>query len=103
MQETRNNKLKYLIKSFLYKTVIYDKLYLGFLQKYIRPQTVKNDEILDICIQNIKDSSIFHSSGINLKKVQSCKGIEVATLATYVADIKVMDNLKNKTDRGNVF
>lgn len=99
IRETKSNILKEKIQPFLMNTKLYDTLYLGFLQRFVRPQSVKNREIYALCIEILEQSPIFNDSGIVINHPKTWKGVELATLASFVSDVKVAENLFYNNER----
>lgn len=91
-------KYKFLDKSkILFKnTPVYTEIYLKFAYKYIRPQTKMNSEILLECKKIIEKLSILDDSDIKLTNDHLWNSIDIGTVATFIADLKVFNYLKGE-------
>lgn len=96
-QEILKKSLKFrmldMAKVKFYDTPIYTKLYLKYLHKYIRPQTVNNDYVFEFCRESIKDSLALSNSALKPINFKTAKGIEIGAYATFCADLRVFDTI----------
>lgn len=95
-----NKKLKYKFldksKSIFKNTPVYMKLYLKFAYKYIRPQSKMNSEILLECKKIIDKLSILEDGEIKLTSDDLWHSIDIGTVATFIADLKVFNYLRRE-------
>ncbi|SFR86526.1 hypothetical protein [[Clostridium] aminophilum] len=96
VRETKTNNLLGKIKPALINTKIYDYLYLSFLQKYMRPQQKNNKDVFDLCMKVLNNSAVFRNSSITVKNPNNWKGAELATLASFVADIRCIELINHQ-------
>ena len=91
VQETTANNFLSKIKPALINTKVYDYVYLKLLQKYVRPQQKNNKDVFDLCMKVLHNSDVFQNSSITVRNPKNWKGAELATLASFVADIKCIE------------
>ncbi len=102
VDSTFQSKILAKIKKIIYKTMIYDKLYLGYLQKIVRPESVENQKIFQKCMQIFNESYVLYEAEIVFEDIHNWKGIDMGALTTFASQVSVADTINQKRNYKNV-
>ena len=95
MQKNYKYEILDRLKQLFKDTPIYKLLYLKWLHKYIRPQSATNNDICLECASQIDNISILKDVSYKIKFNGEWNGIDIGTLARFVADLKVLDKIRS--------
>lgn len=88
-------RIKLYLKKRIINSFLYD-VYLSKVQPIVKPRTKYNETIFNYGINLLSKSKSIGNSGINVKRPRDWREIDLETLATIVADVKVTDNACNQ-------
>ncbi|MBR1443321.1 MAG: hypothetical protein IJ583_07295 [Firmicutes bacterium] len=98
LEETNLTKYKDVVKEKIKDTELMS-LYHKFFQKYLHPNTLKNQQIFDFSLDYINSSKLIGESKISVQDIPKWNNIEIPTLATAVAEIKIAETINNESYR----
>ena len=93
-------KLKYRVLDWLKPRIkdsfLYSKVYVKYAHKYIRPESLDNDKLLDMSKVIIKDAFMKLASEIEVVNADSWQGIDVSSFATFAVDSLVLSFMERR-------
>lgn len=94
IKKTKRHAILSWLKPKVMDSLIYDLIYVNWLQSKIFPESNGNNELFDVCIGYLEKSELLKKKNIYLKGNISCKGFDLAALAWFVAFLKLCETME---------
>ena len=89
MKESFKFRFLDLMKKKFKNTFVYKSFYLRYAHNIIRPQSIKNDDIIKECAKYICNLPVLKESNIRMGDFTKWNGIDIGAIATFVGDLIV--------------
>ncbi len=95
LKRTKTHAFLSWLKPYVMDTLLYDKIYLKYIEKIIFPENLKSDEMFTFFMNYIKNSSQLKKMEIELRPDIKRKGFDLSMISDFAVRLRVLDVLEN--------